>query len=375
MRTVLLLLSSFCGIAAGSAATPCAAQTSASNSFSDSNSYYVYNRGALQVVRGDPALARYSTWQVWLYPQSVSVSRYAGAALAHGRWGALQGSSARAVIKQLADWQKFEGAYVNLFGRSAWGRFTFSYPVEPIAIAEDTATERSELLSEISSVNQHLLTLVDALRPSLENTESTGAASSLQGYFGQVRDCLADTARFYDRLGRLPAQHTYLSEELTRLAAAVNQAERGLPNVRAALPTVKLPATTNWIAQTEQQGNEGILEVKVAEVDSAAWVQQSWTGGDGSMAGTVIVTIVPYQDIGSLDAWVASPNRGWTVRIGSSANGFPQSVRSPERKVATRTYAAVDLKVTERYIYLEFPNPSDAQDAFTFFLYHKERGL
>ena len=95
------------------------------------------------------------------------------------------------------------------------------------------------------------------------------------------------------------------------------------------------------------------------------------------MAGTVIVTIVPYQDIGSLDVWVApwSRNRGWTVRIGSATrNGFPQSMSSPERKVATRTYAAVDLKITERYIYLEFPNPSDAQDAYTFFLYHKQRG-
>jgi hypothetical protein len=64
------------------------------------------------------------------------------------------------------------------------------------------------------------------------------------------------------------------------------------------------------------------------------------------------------------------------VRIGSaSANGFPQSVSSPERKVATRTYAAVDLKTTERYIYLEFPDPTNAQDAYTFFLYHKQRGL
>jgi hypothetical protein len=248
--------------------------------------------------------------------------------------------------------------------------------VEPIALAEGAAAEPSELLSKINFLNQRLTSVAATLRSSLENGESAKTASSVQGYFGQVRDCLEDTARFYDQLGRLPAQRTYLSQELARLGAAVAQAENTVPKVRAALPTVKLPSGNDWMTQVQQQGNEGIVEVKVVEVGSAAWVQQSWTGGDGSMAGTVIVTIVPYQDIVTLDAWVESPNHGWTVRIGSaSANGFPQSVSSPERKVATRTYAAVDLKTTERYIYLEFPDPTNAQDAYTFFLYHKQRGL
>jgi len=359
----------FCAAAPDWAARPAAPQ--------QPDSYYLYNGAALQVVRGDPARAPYKKWQVWLYPQSLSASQYGGAALAHARWGVIQGSSARAVIEQLAAWQKFERTYADLFGPNAWGRLTFSYAVEPIAVAEGEAAEPSDLRSEIDSLNSRLGSLVAALRPSLENSASATAASSLQGYFDQVHKCLQDAARFYDQLGRLSAQRAYLSQELARLGAAVSQAEGAVPEVRAALPTVKLPASNNWMTHAEEQGNEGTVEVKVVEVGSAAWVQQSWSGGDGSMAGTIVVTILPYQDIGSLDVWVApsSGNHGWTVRIGSaSRNGFPQSMSSPERKVATRTYAAVDLKTTDRNIYLEFRNPSDAQDAFTFFLYHKERG-
>ena len=33
---------------------------------------------------------------------------------------------------------------------------------------------------------------------------------------------------------------------------------------------------------------------------SGVSVQQTWTGGDGSMTGTVIVTMIPYSDIGKI---------------------------------------------------------------------------
>ena len=246
MRRGLIFVFFFCVAAPGLAATPAAPQ--------QPSSYYLYNGRALQVVRGDTERAPYTKWQVWLYPKNVNASRYGGAGLAYTRWGVIQGPSARAVIEQLDAWQKFERAYANLFGPNTWGRFTFSYPVEPIAVAEGAAAEPAQLLSEANFLNRRLSSLVAALRPSLENSESANSASSLKGYFDQTRNSLQDAARFYDQLGRLPAQHAYLSQELSRLSAAVSQAESALPQVRAALPTVKLPANNNWMAHTEEEG-------------------------------------------------------------------------------------------------------------------------
>jgi hypothetical protein len=163
---------------------------------------------------------------------------------------------------------------------------------------------------------------------------------------------------------------------MTPLAPAVSAAEDGVSRIRAILPSVKLPTDKAWMTHVEQQGNEGIVKVTIIEVGPSAWVQQNWTGGDGSMSGTVIVTIIPYQDIGSLDVEVPtwSDEHRWTVRIEStSRNGFPQSVVAPERRTAARTYAAVDLNDTEQYIYLEFSNLSEAQDAYDFFTYHQQR--
>ncbi len=116
----------------------------------------------------------------------------------------------------------------------------------------------------------------------------------------------------------------------------------------------------------------------ITEMGSSAWIQQSWTGGDGSMSGTKIITIVPYQDIGTLDVWMPGlgNDQRWTLRIQpANPNGFPQSVTSPERASATRTYPAVNLKTNEESVYLEFSNTREAQDAYAFFLYHKERGI
>lgn len=94
--------------------------------------------------------------------------------------------------------------------------------------------------------------------------------------------------------------------------------------------------------------------------------------------GTVIMTIVPYQDIANLDVWtpIWSNGRRWAVRLQSaSQSGFPQSVTSPKRMTATRTYAPVDLKTTQRFFNLVFDNLTEAQDAYAFFLYQKQRGL
>jgi hypothetical protein len=342
------------------------------------SSYYVWNGNALQVVNGDPAGANYAEWQVWLYPKSVRVSG-SGSGLAYTRWGAMQGPSARAVIKQLAAYQQFERAYKNFFGANTWGRFTFSYPVGPIAVAEQGPRDDPySLHRKIALLNQRLESVVPELRSSLVNGDGNEAPALVQQYLEQVRNSMWDVARFYDKLSRLPTEGNYLSQELARLTPGVNQAESAIPKVTAILPTVKLPTSKDWMTQTEFAGKDGTINVTVTEMGSSAWVQQSWTGGDGSMAGTKIITIVPYQDIGTLDIWM--PHLGndqrWTLHIQpANRNGFPQSVTSPERVTSKRTYPAVNLKTSGESVYLEFSNTREAQEAYAFFLYHKERGI
>jgi hypothetical protein len=342
-----------------------------------SYSYYVWNGHTLQVVSGDPAGANYEEWQVWLYPRSVRVSG-SGSGLAYARWGAMQGPSARAVTKQLAAYQQFERAYRNFFGANTWGQFTFSYPVGPVAVAEQGQRDDPYSLHwKIDLLNQRLESLVPELRSSLANSEGKEAPALLQPYFEEVRNSIENVARFYDKLSRLPADGNYLNQELARLTPGVKQAESAIPKVTAILPTVKLPASKDWMTQTEFAGREGTIDVRVTEIGSSAWVEQSWTGGDGSMAGTKVITIVPYRDIGALDIWM--PHLGkdprWTLHIQpANGNGFRQSVTSPERVTSKRTYPSVDLKTSGESVYLEFSNTRDAQEAYAFFLYHKERG-
>ncbi len=341
-------------------------------------SYYVCNGGALQVVNGDPNSANYPEWQVWLYPNSVRVSR-SGSGLAYARWGAIQGPSVRAAIQQLAAYQQFERAYTNFFGANTWGRSTFTYSVGPIAVAEQRQKDDPYALHrKIDLLNQRLESVVAQLHSSLVNGEGNKSPALVQHYFEQVRNSMQDVARFYDKLSRLPAERNYLGQELARLTPGVNQAESAIPKVTAILPTVKLPVSKDWMTHTESEGRDGTINVTVTEVGSSAWIQQSWTGGDGSMSGTKIITIVPYQDIGTLDVWMPrlGNDKRWTLLIQpANPNGFSQSVTSPKRASGTRTYPAVNLKTTGESVYLEFSNTREAQDAYAFFLYHKERGI
>ena len=214
--------------------------------------------------------------------------------------------------------------------------------------------------------------------PSLENGEPSQATASVQQCLEQVRSSMQDVARFYDKLSRLPGEHNYLSQVLALMTPSVRQTENVVPKVRAVLPSVKLPVSRDWMTHTERAGRDGTVTVTVTEMGSSAWIQQSWSGGDGSMAGTKFITIVPYQEIGNLDIETErlGNDQRWTVRIQpATQNGFPQRVTSPERTTATRTYRAINLKTTEESLYLEFSSPSEAQTAYVFFLYHKERGM
>jgi hypothetical protein len=363
-----------CGAALGQTAASLETQQHAAYP----TSYYVCKGDALQLVDGDPARADYAKWQVWLYSQSMRASP-SGLHLARLRWGVIQGPSARAVMEQTIAYQQFEQAYVSFFGANAWGRLTFSYPVGPIAVREPGRGDDPDgLLLKIDLLNRQLGSVVGQLRPSLVNGDQSEATAPVQLYMEQVRNSMEDVARFYDKLSRLPAEPNYLGQELGRLTPAVNQVESAFPKVRAVLPSVKLPVRKDWMSHTEAAGSEGTVNVTITEMGSSVWVRQNWAGGDGSMSGTEIITIVPYQDIGDLEMRVPAWGNGqrWSLSVQSAnPNAFPQSVKSPERTTAARTYRAVDLKTSERFLYLEFSNPSDAQDAYIYFLYHKERGL
>lgn len=342
-----------------------------------SYSYYVYNGKSLEIANGDPTTANYTEWQVWLNPNGLPVSR-TGSGLAYVRWGVIAGPSAGAVTKQLTTYQEFERAYTSFFGANSWGRLTFSYPVGPIAIAKQPPTDDPyDARMNIDLLNQKLEPVVNELRASLVNGQGNVAPSLVQQYFEQVRDSMQSVARFYDKMSRLPAAHHYLSQELALLTPGVEQAETVDAKVTAILPTVRLPDSKNWMAHTEFAGRDGTIHVTVKEIGSTAWVEQTWTDGDGSMTGTKIISIVPFQEIGALyiqtQEW--GRDRRWILRIEPvRPNAFPESVTSPKRITPRRTYPAVDLKTACQSVYLDFSNSRDAQDAYAFFLFHKERG-
>ncbi|HXW56515.1 MAG TPA: hypothetical protein VEJ67_12255 [Candidatus Cybelea sp.] len=334
--------------------------------------YYVNSGTVLNAVDGDPVRASYSEWQVWLYPRAV-VPRY-GSSLFYGRWGVVHAHSARAVMDELAALEEYERAYKSFFGPNSWGPFTFSYPIGPIALA---STDAPALTSDSDLLAGRLTHLVEAVMPSLRNGQPGTASQSVEAYFEQLRDSLASMVRFYDKAFRLPNQNSYLTRALSQLPSTVRQLENRLPELRAALPSVALPANKGWMSQAAGQGSDGTLAIAVKEADSGVVVRQSWSGGDGKMSGTVVETFIRYRDIGNLKVWLplwAGPQR-WTLHIeAASQRGFPQSLTSPERKTPQHTYAPVNLTTSESSIYLEFSNPSDAQNAYTFFLYHTERG-
>jgi len=130
------------------------------------------------------------------------------------------------------------------------------------------------------------------------------------------------------------------------------------------------------MSHAENAGSDGTVQVDVAETGSGVSVQKTWTGGDGSMTGTIIIIMIPYADIGKID-FEPSPVKNsdtWTVRVQSASTPFPQTVDSPERKAARRAFPAVHDATTENSTYFVFHNSREAQDAYAYFLYHKQLG-
>ena len=95
------------------------------------------------------------------------------------------------------------------------------------------------------------------------------------------------------------------------------------------------------------------------------------------MTGTVIVTIIPLNDIGSVgfEPPIGSSRDTWTViRLHSALAAFPETMTSPLPKPAKKVLPAVNFTTARNVAYFAFPNSAEAHDAYPYFLYHKQRG-
>lgn len=339
-------------------------------------SYYTYDGKATQVVHEDPARANYTRWQVWLYEFPVHIENHT-AALPYSRWGVIAGWSAESVVKQLEIYRGFEQAYLNFFGVGSWAWHTFSNPVGPIAITGQVSESQSFASPfELSELNYRLDRLVRAVQPSLENNEGAGLGSSVRDDFNQVANVVVRAGEFYSHLARAQPQLRFINEEMASIRMALGQAERNVPKITSVLPSVRLPASSAWMSHTRRAGSEGIVEETVVETGSGVMVQENWTGGDNRMAGTVVLTLVPFQNISrvEIDPPIVKGADRWAVLIHSGRSAFQEILTSPERQTATRTFRAVNYTTTKTLEYLAFSDPAEAQDAYAYFLYHKQLG-
>jgi hypothetical protein len=337
--------------------------------------YYVFDGRNLHVMDDRPVQASYVRWQIWLYPEHVPIARQTTGS-PYSRWGLLEGRSAENVMQQLETFQGFERAYLHFFGPGEWGRHTFFNPVGPVAVTSEAAKNEPAEALYLNQLNGRINALITTLQPSLENNKNDGPSSAVKDYFEQVENCLAQVAKLYSELNHPHPQLSFIDDGIARTRSTVEGVDNGVRQITAALPTVKLPTNNAWKFHKEWAGSDGIIEVAVSEVGSGVRVQQTWTGGDGGMRGLVVLTTVPYEDIGDveLDGPGRSGGRAWTVRVGSAGSQFRETGTSPERQTAKGLLRAVNYETTVNFVYLDFSNPAEAQDAYVYFLYHQELG-
>jgi hypothetical protein len=348
----------------------------------------VFNGKTLETTKDNPAYAKHVRWQVWLYPGGVRIPRHS-TGLQYSRWGLIEESSAGRVLKRLKAAQRFEEAYLKFFGSGTWGRNTFLNSLGPIAITEqpteaqstetqftETQPPDNEDLYQLLRLNDRLDNLITSTQPSLENNQSEGPGSPVKGYFDQIRDALQRVSKLSSQLARAHPQLRFVRLEIAKTQPEITQAEKDVPQITSVLPSVKLPTSEIWMSQTENDGRDGIKDVAITEIGSGVSVQERWTGGDGSMAGTIILTTIPYDDIGKIDFVPPTPtyDKTWTVRVHAARTPFPQKIESPQRRTIKATFPAVNYATTENSVYFVFMNSPDAQDAYAYFLYHKQLG-
>jgi hypothetical protein len=355
---------------------------------SDENAYYVFNGKTLEIANDNPANSKRTRWQVWLYPGGVRIPHHT-AGLQYSRWGLIEETSAGRVLKRLEAAQRFEESYLKFFGPDTWGRYTFLNSLGPIAVAEQPTETRStetqftetqppdlEELYQLRRLDDRLDRLITTAEPSLENNESEGPSSPVKGYFDQIRDALQRVSKLSSQLARVHPQLQFIKFEIAKAQPEIAQAEKDAPKITAVLPSVKLPSSKIWMSQKENAGRDGIKEIAITEIGSGVSVQERWTDGDGSMTGTIILTAIPYDDIGKIDLVPPMPTYDdtWTVRVHAARTSFSQTLDSPQRKTIKATFPAVKYATTEGSVYFVFPNSAEAKDAFAYFLYHKQLG-
>jgi hypothetical protein len=232
--------------------------------------------------------------------------------------------------------------------------------------------ERYQLDELYDRVNK----LIVRVQPSLEYTESLGPTSSNKEYFDQIRDALQQVSKLYSQLAHPNPQVYFIRTKVAQTDRAVAQAEDNAPKITATLPSVKLPTSTAWMSHTEAAGSDGTIRVEVTQIGLAVSVQQTWSGGDGGMAGAVIVTIVPFDDIGRIHFHrpMGIGDDTWTVVVVSAHASFPETLNSPLRQRAMRILPAVHVTTTTNSVHFAFVDPAEARDAYAYFLYHKHLG-
>jgi hypothetical protein len=344
----------------------------------DNNNYYVFNGKTLKITNDKPANAKQIRWQVWLYREGVRIPRHT-AGLQYSRWGVIEESSAGRVLQRLRAAQRFEEAYLKFFGPDTWSQYTFLNSLGPIAVPErPTETGSTEIhFTETQPPElEGLDRLITTAGPSLENNESEGASSAVKQYFDKIRDALQQVSKLSSQLARDHPQLQFIKREIAKAQPEIAQSEKEAPKITAVLPTVRLPSSMVWMSQTENAGRDGIKEIAITEIGSGVSVQEKWTGGDGSMTGTIILTTIPYDDIGTIDLVRPMPTYydTWTVRVHAGRAPFPQKIDSPQRRTVRATFPAVNYATAENSVCFVFPNSSDAQNAYAYFLYHKQLG-
>jgi hypothetical protein len=355
---------------------------------SEKNGYYVFNGKSLEIANDNPAYAKQMRWQVWFYREGVRIPR-PNAGLQYSRWGLIEDTSSARILKRLKAAQRFEEAYLKFFGPGAWGRYTFLNSLGPIAVVEQPTETRSnevqftetqppelEALYQLIRLDDRLDKLITNAGPSLENNESEGPSSPVKEYFDEIRDAVQRVSKLSGQVARVHPQLPSIKLEIAKAQREIEQAEKDAPKITAALPSVKLPSSKIWMSQKENAGRDGTKEIAITEIGSGVSVQERWTGGDGSMTGTTIVTTIPYDGIGTIDLVAPTPtyDETWTVRVHASRAPFPQKIDSPLRRTIRGTFPAVNYATAEDSVYFVFPNSSDAQNAYAYFLYHEQLG-
>ena len=237
-------------------------------------------------------------------------------------------------MQRLRAFQNFEEAYLNFFGPNTWGRYTFANPLGPIAVAGQAIEIQPGVLEkryQLAELDDRLNGLIALVRPSLENNEGEGLNLPVKEYFDQIRHALEQVIKSYSQLARIQPRLHFIELEIAQTQPAIVKAENLVPKILSVLPSVKLPAEKSWMSQTQKAGSDGTIQVIISEIGSEVSVQQTWTGGDGSMTGTVIVTTIPYNDIGNIDLVppVSLADSLWIVRVHQARDPFAQKFDSP----------------------------------------------